>query len=95
MGVCLVDPLCLAIAAILKQQIGNQMHNPLLPPAHRRALSITELADSFGVSVPTIYREIQAGRLRKSKLGKKTIFMMEDVVAWADSMSEPRANRRH
>lgn len=34
----------------------------------------------------SIYNEIKAGRLRTSKMGRRTLFLANDVLAWLEQM---------
>ena len=55
----------------------------------KRALSITEFCESFGIGRTSVYAEINAGRLRVVKVGNRTLVLMEDAERWASSLGEP------
>lgn len=58
----------------------------------RLAHGYKSLEAAVGISHTKICEEIKLGRLRKCKIGKKTIFLREDVDAWLASLrrqSEP------
>ena len=48
----------------------------------RLALRPSEAATMLGISRATLYREMQAGRLRKRKSGGMTLIATEDARAW-------------
>jgi len=43
---------------------------------------IPEFCQQFGVSRSTIYRELNAGRLKAVKVGRRTLLAEEDIDAW-------------
>jgi len=49
-----------------------------------RLLSIVEVAECAGVTKPTIYRQIQSGRLRVTRIGGRTLVHPNDYEAWID-----------
>ena len=58
----------------------------------RRTLSRRETCARLGISLTTLHKEIQAGRLRALKLGKKVLIPVEaeaeEVTAFRRSMPE-------
>lgn len=34
-----------------------------------------------------LYEEIKSGRLRHSKMGRKTLFLLKDVLSWLEAMN--------
>jgi excisionase family DNA binding protein len=52
----------------------------LVPPPF--AYSIPQLVALTGIGRTTIYAELKAGRLKARKIGRRTIFLSEDVTAW-------------
>lgn len=51
--------------------------------------SLKQLAATHGVSLPTIFRLIAAGKIEARKIGRRTIVTAEAEKAWLDSL--PRA----
>ena len=58
----------------------------------RRALSIAEFSESFGIGRTSVYAEIKAGRLRVVKVGNRTLILLEDAERWASSLRGPAQN---
>ena len=58
----------------------------------QRLLSIEEARSVLGIGRAKIYREINAGRLRVLKSGRRTLVRPEDVEAWVQGLStyQPR-----
>jgi excisionase family DNA binding protein len=48
------------------------------------AISLDEAAASVGVEVKTIRREVQRGRLRASKVGRRIVVLQSDFLAYLD-----------
>lgn len=44
--------------------------------------SVADLVQLTGISKNSIYREIAAGRLRRIKVGHRTLFRQKDVDRW-------------
>jgi predicted DNA-binding transcriptional regulator AlpA len=57
-------------------------------PLQRRALSIPQMVEVFGYSRASLYNEFAAGRLRKTKMGRRTVIAVEDAQAWFDAKRE-------
>lgn len=57
------------------------------PTEGRLALRPLEAAVMLGISRATLYREMQAGRLPKRKLGGRTLIATEDARAWLARLS--------
>ncbi len=57
-----------------------------MPPS-KFALSLEEFAESHSVSRTTVYKEIAAGRLKVSKVGRRTIVTLEQAAEWRASVS--------
>ena len=47
----------------------------------RRAKSVDRFCEDFGISRSTLYEQVRRGRLRLTKLGKKSIILTERQVA--------------
>jgi len=50
----------------------------------KEAFSIPEAAKSAGVSRDTLYREINSGRLRSAKIGKRRIILRTSLLGWLE-----------
>ena len=50
--------------------------------SRQRALSIGEFAQRYGVGRTTTYDEINSGRLRARKIGKRTIIPVDEAENW-------------
>jgi len=58
------------------------------------ALTIEETAGWAGLGRGRIYEEVRAGRLRISKVGRRTLVRADDARAWLASLSsEPDSQR--
>ena len=57
---------------------------PPTPPTdqHRIAYGIQEAPAIVGVSVRTLYDEIKAGRLKPTKVGRRTIIARTELERW-------------
>jgi excisionase family DNA binding protein len=53
----------------------NNMNN-------RRALSIADFCNRYGVGRTKAYEEIKARRLRAIKVGQRTLIIVDDAEAW-------------
>ncbi len=51
----------------------------------KAAYSVDELLDVQPAGRTTIYAEMKSGRLRATKIGKRTLFLAPDVVAWLNA----------
>ena len=47
---------------------------------------ISEFAKVFKIGVTKVYDEINRGRLRAQKLGRKTLIRRDAAIAWADAL---------
>ncbi|NLZ43192.1 MAG: helix-turn-helix domain-containing protein [Comamonadaceae bacterium] len=48
----------------------------------RLAFTIEELAEAAGLGRTTIYREVKSGRLRLTKIGKRSIITVAEAERW-------------
>lgn len=53
----------------------------------RLAYTIVELAEMSGLGRTTIYREAKAGRLRLTKIGKRSIITVAEAKRWMAAVS--------
>jgi excisionase family DNA binding protein len=54
----------------------------------RRSYRVEEVAESTGLSIGMIRKEINAGRLRKVKVGRAVVILVEDLEKWLQSYKE-------
>ncbi len=52
------------------------------PAAQTIAYSIAQLAGVIPIGRTMIYEEIRAGRLRKAKIGRRTVILADEVERW-------------
>jgi excisionase family DNA binding protein len=57
---------------------GPQQHREAL----LRAMSVLEFCQRYGLGRTSAYQEIQAGRLRARKVGRRTIVTQDDAENW-------------
>jgi excisionase family DNA binding protein len=50
--------------------------------------SIPEACLEYGVGRSTLYKEIQGGRLRAKKIGRRTVLTHRDLNAWLDELPD-------
>jgi excisionase family DNA binding protein len=55
--------------------------------ASRSAYSRDEFCRAFGISLPTLHREIKAGRIRVFKCGRRTLIAASELEAWPARLS--------
>lgn len=55
-----------------------------------RALSLHDLCQTVSVSRSFVYKEVSAGRLKKTKVGRKTLFLKTHVIEWLRNKEESR-----
>lgn len=48
----------------------------------RLAYTVVELAEAAGLGRTTIYREVKSGRLRLTKIGKRSIITVAEAERW-------------
>lgn len=51
----------------------------------RRGYRTDEVAKLYGVSEAFIRKEVREGRLKKTKLGKAVVILVEDLRVWEQS----------
>jgi excisionase family DNA binding protein len=57
---------------------------PIAAPS--RAFSIHEFCPYYGIGRTTAYAEIAAGRLRRRKVGKRSLISKDDAEAWLQGL---------
>jgi len=50
-----------------------------------RLISLPEVSSITSLKKTSIYKLISAGELRPIKLGRKTVFSQEEVIAWVNA----------
>jgi hypothetical protein len=50
------------------------------------ALSVAKACDESGAGPTTLYAEMKAGRLKAKKVGRKTVILAIDLLAWMESL---------
>lgn len=66
--------------------IGADTMTPGELGLHDAAYSIKGFARKAAISVPTIYREIKKGRLRLTKLGRKSLILAPDAFEFLSGL---------
>lgn len=51
-------------------------------------VSIPEAARRMGLGRSSLYKEINAGKIRVKKCGKRTLISVDDIQAWFDELPE-------
>lgn len=62
------------------------MSEGLLPRPVKHAYSVTEAMESLGLSRQAVYNELNSGRLRSFKLGRRRMIPADALPAWLDAM---------
>lgn len=69
------------------QRRTKQRHQSLeLNERERLSYTIPQLVMNTGVGRSTLYGEISAGRLRIKKVGKRSIILRGDALAWLEAL---------
>ena len=61
---------------------------PLRDFLHKPAYELDELVKLTPLGKTSIYEEINANRLKRTKRGRRTIFLADDVADWLEKMRE-------
>ena len=64
-------------------------------PSPMKALSIQQVLDLTGISRPTFYNHVKAGRLVARKLGRRTIVMASDLEQYLESLPRLHEITKH
>lgn len=59
-------------------------------PYKKRFIGLPELICTTGLKKTSIYELIKKGELKPLKLGRKTVFLESEVIAWMDSKLQSR-----
>lgn len=59
----------------------------------KRAFTVREFCNAFGVSKSTLYNLIGAGKIRPTKIGSKTLIASDEAARWWASLSSAGAAR--
>ena len=59
------------------------------------AMSIKGFCDWADVGLSTVYKEVNSGRLKVVKVGRKSLIRMSDALAWLAALSEPDPTDRY
>jgi excisionase family DNA binding protein len=57
--------------------------------APKRAYSVDEFCQAHGIGRNRAYQEIEAGRLRVAKVGRRTLIPVDEAEAWLRSLMDP------
>lgn len=71
----------------LRDAMAEYVGREPAPPAAERLLSIDEAAEMLGIGRVTLYSEIQAGRLRTLKVGRRRLVPAGAVADYIGSRS--------
>ena len=52
----------------------------------KTAYTVNEITKEIGIGRSKLYSEMAAGKLKARKIGKKTIFLAEDVQAYLNNL---------
>jgi excisionase family DNA binding protein len=61
--------------------------------ARKRALTIQEFSQVYGLGRTRVYQELRSGRLRGRKIGKRTVITTDDAEDWLRSLPVIEAAR--
>lgn len=75
-----------------QERRGEQRQKSL--ESNRLAYSLDELVRITGVSRSKIYLEVNAGRLRRRKMGSRAVFLHTDAMDWLESLPAEQPMRR-
>ncbi|MGH7224517.1 MAG: helix-turn-helix domain-containing protein [Gemmataceae bacterium] len=55
------------------------------------AMTCKEFCDRYRIGMTTLYEEFKAHRLRAVKVGRRTLILKRDALAWEQSLAGARA----
>jgi excisionase family DNA binding protein len=64
-------------------------------PISMKALSVQQVLAITGISRPTLYNHVKAGRIVARKLGRRTIVMASDLERYLESLPRLRETKQH
>lgn len=83
------EQLATAFEAIVRQAVADALAEALPATADSRVLlSVQEAATRAGVSTTTMKREIAAGHLRSSLVGRRRLVHVADLAAYAATLGQ-------
>lgn len=62
------------------------MHANTLNPAHKAVFSVNEVMTALDLSRQEVYNQINAGKLRSFKVGRRRLIPCDAVPAWVQAM---------
>ena len=74
-----LDAAITELIAAIREEVAREIPAPQSPEPPR-LLSIRETADALGVGRSTIYTEMDAGRLRSVKVGRRRLIPSDAIV---------------
>jgi excisionase family DNA binding protein len=57
-----------------------------MPTLENQLLSVSEASKTLGIGRTKVYEEINAGRLKARKFGKRTLIPMQSIKAWTENL---------
>ena len=66
---------------------------PAEPPQNRLALTVTEVADTLGISRQSVYNALERGDLSSVTIGGRLLVPTADLLAFLDVSHNPSARR--
>lgn len=60
-----------------------------IPQTAKRAYGVDEFCRAYGIGRNRAYQEIEAGRLRVAKVGRRTLIPVDEAEAWLHSLLDP------
>ena len=64
----------------------NTVRGRMMTVGEKQASSIQEFADRYGLARSTVYVEINRGRLKVHKVGKRSLILVRDELEWLRTM---------
>lgn len=59
---------------------------------HKAAYGVSELLEIMPFGRTALYAEVRAGRLKATKLGKKTLFLAPDIAAFLSALPASKSS---
>ncbi|GAB5486834.1 MAG: hypothetical protein Pars2KO_04040 [Parasphingorhabdus sp.] len=51
-----------------------------------KLLTLRQCSEEYGISISSIYREVESGRLKMLKIGRASRIVKDDMEAWMSSL---------